>query len=99
VLAIGALLALLILAGCGHGAAAGSASSSSTGKGEAAVRFSQYMRAHGINIPDPQTSGGGIKIQNPGVNPDDPKFQQAQQACAKNLGVPGSMQGFARTGG
>jgi hypothetical protein len=55
-----------------------------------ALQFARCMRDHGINIPDPQTSGGGIKLEGPtGVNPDDPKFQQAQQACQKYLSIPG----------
>jgi hypothetical protein len=55
-----------------------------------ALKFARCMRDHGINIPDPQTSGGGIKIEGPnGVNFNDPKFQQAQQACQKYLSIPG----------
>jgi hypothetical protein len=55
-----------------------------------ALKFARCMRDHGINVPDPQTSGGGIKLEGPnGVNPDDPKFQQAQQACQKYLSIPG----------
>ena len=172
-LTIGMLLILGVLAGCGHSAAAGSTSSSGSGKGDAPVKFSQCMRqhgidfpdpqsngnggfslqirpgsgpgrinpddpkfkqaqdacksylpnggqmspdqqaqfqqnalafarcmrAHGINIPDPQTSGGGVKIQGNGINFDDPKFQQAQQACSRYLGVPGSMRGSSSSTG
>jgi hypothetical protein len=50
------------------------------------LAFARCMRAHGIDVPNPETSGGhiGIRIQG-GVNPNDPKFQQAQQACQKLL--------------
>lgn len=64
-----------------------------------ALKFAQCMRDHGINVPDPQTSGGGIKLEGPtGVNPDDPKFQQAQQACQKYLSIPGG-PGLSTSGG
>jgi hypothetical protein len=54
----------------------------------ALVRFAQCMRSHGVNIPDPTTSGGGplgggfafreafrAQVQSP-------TFQAANQACA-----------------
>jgi hypothetical protein len=50
------------------------------------LAFARCMRAHGINVPNPETSGGGIGIRiQGGINPNDPKFQQAQQACQKLL--------------
>jgi hypothetical protein len=60
---------------------------------QAALKFAQCMRAHGVNFPDPQFQEGGAKMTfgGPGINPNDPKFKAAQQACAKNLpgGGPG----------
>jgi hypothetical protein len=55
---------------------------------QAALNFARCMRQHGIDVPDPKP-GGGIEIKGGGgpggVNPDDPKFKAAQQACNKYL--------------
>ena len=51
------------------------------------LAFSACMRAHGIkDFPDP--SNGGLRISvHPGsdLDPNNPTFQQAQQACQKDL--------------
>jgi len=59
------------------------------------LAFSACMRAHGVkDFPDP--SNGGLQIQtHPGsdLNPDNPTFQRAQQACQKYApfkGPPGT---------
>jgi hypothetical protein len=50
-----------------------------------ALKFAQCMRTHGVpNFPDPQFHGGGVLIQ--GINPNDPAFQKAQQACGSLIG-------------
>lgn len=67
------------------------------------LAFAKCMREHGIDMPDPQmTGGGGIVIQgsstdsgNAGGGPkgalDDPEFQAAQTACGGLLpGKPGT---------
>jgi hypothetical protein len=63
------------------------------------LAFSACMRAHGIkDFPDP--SNGGLRIQDhPGsdLDPNNPTFQQAQQACQKYL--PFKAQGTAKSGG
>ena len=54
-----------------------------------ALKFARCMRAHGIDIPDPQPDGGGIRIGGPSssgsggetFNPKAPAFQRAQKAC------------------
>ncbi|HEU4656201.1 MAG TPA: hypothetical protein VFR97_01685 [Capillimicrobium sp.] len=53
---------------------------------DAAVEFSQCMREHGVDMPDPQQAeGGGILMRMPegGRMPDmeSPAFQRAQEAC------------------
>jgi hypothetical protein len=72
-----------------------------------ALKFARCMRAHGVNVPDPQTTGNGgaIKIQQRvggpgsggrtgGPDPSSPTFQAAQKACQSLLGKgPGG--GFA----
>jgi hypothetical protein len=56
---------------------------------DAALKFARCMRAHGVDIPDPQASGGGIVIQKgpgggaaPSLNPQSPAFKRAEQACS-----------------
>lgn len=66
---------------------------------DAALHFAQCMRAHGVNVPDPQvsTNGGGTEIKigagGPGQGPDknSPQFQAAQSACQHFL--PGNRSG------
>jgi hypothetical protein len=68
-----------------------------------ALKFAQCMRAHGVNMPDPQASGGGIKMtmkagsgrsDGAGIDPKSPAFQRAQKACGQFLpagkGGPGA---------
>ena len=58
-----------------------------------ALKFARCMRAHGINIPDPQADGGGIRIGGPSsggsggetFDPRAPAFQRAQRACESFL--------------
>lgn len=47
------------------------------------LNFSRCMRAHGVpNFPDPQFSGGGIRIQGgPGLDKNSPNMQAAFRAC------------------
>ncbi|MBO0868504.1 MAG: hypothetical protein J2P15_08055 [Micromonosporaceae bacterium] len=54
----------------------------------AAQKFAQCMREHGIDIPDPDPGNPGIRIRN--IDPNDPKFKAAQQACQGLL--PGNLQ-------
>ena len=55
---------------------------------DAMLEFAQCMRDHGVDMPDPDFSGdGAVIMQGPGsINPDDPKFQEAQEACEGILG-------------
>ena len=53
---------------------------------ETMLGFAKCMREHGVDMPDPDFSGGGglFRVGGPGrggVNPDDPDFQKAQKAC------------------
>ena len=78
-------------------AACGSSDKSSNGSGSSGrssgIAFASCMRAHGINIPDPGSGGGGIQLP-AGANPQSPGFQSAQKACFKLLpgGGPGRGQ-------
>jgi len=50
-----------------------------------ALAFSRCMREHGVDMPDPTFGGQGtvtMKIDSgTGIDPSDPKFEAAQQAC------------------
>ncbi|MCW3015539.1 MAG: hypothetical protein JWO02_2631 [Solirubrobacterales bacterium] len=51
-----------------------------------ALKFSRCMRAHGVDLPDPQATGtGGIVMKagpgGGGIDPSSPAFQRAQKAC------------------
>jgi hypothetical protein len=68
---------------------------------EQALAFSQCMRDRGIDFPDPVFEEGGARIsiggpgQDPAFDPEDPAFQEAQEACAEetNFGEgPGETQ-------
>lgn len=57
-----------------------------------ALAFAQCMRDHGIDFPDPKFTDDGGMLQQFGegqINPDDPNFQQAQEACGEELGGDG----------
>jgi hypothetical protein len=69
---------------------------------QAALAFAECMREHGIDMPDPQFDESGRVTQridaDSGVDPGDPDFEAAQEACADELpGRPG--QGLVPTGG
>jgi hypothetical protein len=49
-----------------------------------ALKLTACMRSHGVpNFPDPKEASGGISISlgGPGLDPNSPKFQAAQNAC------------------
>ncbi|HEV7536647.1 MAG TPA: hypothetical protein VGP90_13495, partial [Acidimicrobiia bacterium] len=58
-----------------------------------ALAFSRCMREHGVNMPDPTFGGQGtmtMKIDSgSGIDPSDPKFEAAQQACGSAFGPGG----------
>jgi hypothetical protein len=98
ILGSGALLTAGLLAGCGHGAAANQASTTGSNKQADMLKFTQCMRSHGVNVPDPQTSGAGggvlhFQAGGPGspINPDSTTFENAQKACQSLLPNGGQM--------
>jgi hypothetical protein len=77
---------------------------------DALLAFARCMREHGVDMPDPQFGEGGRVTQRGqrGVNPDDPKFQEAQEACEpileearRKAGLPdnGPGRSFRKSGG
>jgi hypothetical protein len=66
-----------------------------------ALQFSRCMRSHGVNVPDPQTTGNGGAIKvihgagaggRTGPDPSSPVFQSAQKACESLLPKGGGTQ-------
>jgi hypothetical protein len=68
------------------------------------LKFAQCMRAHGVDMPDPDPNGGfvmriddGSATSGGGLSPDDPEFKAAETACASllpgKLGKPGLTNG------
>jgi hypothetical protein len=87
-LTLAAVAATLALGACGGSNDPASSTSPQDKAFEGALKFSQCMREHGINMPDPQRVGsGGIKLAGPkgAFNPNDPKMKAAQQACQKYM--------------
>jgi hypothetical protein len=75
---------------------------------EGLLAFAQCMREHGIDMPDPVFGEGGRVTQRTGrgVNPDDPKFKEASEACDPILdearskaGLPEDKGSLQRSGG
>jgi hypothetical protein len=68
------------------------------------LKMAQCMREHGYDFPDPQFGANGEmqqRIGGPGsgIKPDDPRFQQAMQSCAKaSGGGPGGPKFSTRAG-
>ena len=92
--------ALLMLSGCSlPWPVARAAAAPSPNPREAALRFAQCMREHGVSdFPDP-SSRGDITIQAPGngaspdLDPNSSTFAAAQQACQKYLPSGGANRG------
>jgi hypothetical protein len=59
---------------------------------DAALRYAECMRDHGVDVPDPQFGsgpggGGGILFQGK-VDTDSPAFREASEACEDKLPRP-----------
>ncbi len=53
---------------------------------EAALKYSQCMRQHGVpKFPDPQPNGGLLLKQGSGIDPSSPTFKAADKACQQLL--------------
>jgi hypothetical protein len=50
---------------------------------EAILAFAKCMREHGVDMPDPEFGEGGrgtVRMRG-NINPNDPKFREAEEAC------------------
>ena len=57
-----------------------------------ALKFARCMREHGVDMADPDFSGGGgvrIEIGAGGIDPQSETFQAAQEACGSLFGPDG----------
>jgi hypothetical protein len=50
---------------------------------EESLRFSQCMRGHGVNLPDPASSGRIPDPASVGLDQGSPQFEAANQACGQ----------------
>jgi hypothetical protein len=101
-LIVSALLALVALAtACaggssgpgvaGQGAASSPSASPSGDLRDAQLAYAQCMRDHGISeFPDPEPGGGIAVVGEPGgeLDPNNPRFQAADEACQSLLPPP-----------
>jgi hypothetical protein len=52
-----------------------------------ALAYAECMREHGIDMPDPEFSDGGMGMRlGDGIDPEDPDFVEAEEACRPELG-------------
>jgi hypothetical protein len=62
-----------------------------------ALAFSKCMREHGVTMPDPTFGSEGQMMMtigdDNGIDPTDPKFEEAQQACGSAFGPAGAKAG------
>ena len=87
-----ALTLTLVLAACGGGGEAEGAADGSgagTDRREAALKFAQCMREHGIDHPDPDANGLFRIESGQNVNRDSAAFSEAREACEKYLAQMG----------
>ncbi|HSZ71004.1 MAG TPA: hypothetical protein VK756_11680 [Solirubrobacteraceae bacterium] len=48
---------------------------------QALVAFSACLRQHGVNVPEPNTSGKGPVFNTKGIDTKSPQFRQAEVKC------------------
>lgn len=69
---------------------------------EKLLAFARCMREHGIDMPDPQNGGMIINEEGddgPNIDPNDPEFQAAQEACGDLMPGKVEINGGPSTGG
>ncbi len=68
---------------CGAGNFAGrGARLTSPAYRQALAKLGECMRAHGVNVPAPNTSGNGPVFDTKGIDTSSQQFKTAQQACS-----------------
>ncbi len=82
---------------CGGGFLGRGRPLSSPARIQAFTKFAACMRANGVNLPAPNTSGKGPVFNTNGLNTTSPQFRQAQSKCASEL--KGTFTGRPPAGG
>lgn len=101
-LALAAVGAAVLVAGCGGGKSPSQGANSGRGGPQngvsAAYKYSRCMRLHGVSdFPDPKVrvSGNSVEVGirvTPGLT-GSPQFKTAQKACQSIVGGPGQLDG------
>jgi hypothetical protein len=73
----------LAVAACGGNAGAASETDSRAAAREAALKFAQCMREHGVDMPDPGSGGRQVFKVGPGEDTTPEEMESAQKACQK----------------
>jgi hypothetical protein len=82
---------------CGGGFLRRGRSLNSPARVQALTKFAACMRANGVNLPAPNTSGKGPVFNTNGLNASSPQFRQADSKCASEL--KGAVTGRPPSGG
>lgn len=84
---VAAVLAVCVvgLVACGGGDSGSGSDESAAGEEEAALEFTECLRAHGVKVEDPKPGQKNIEVG----DGDDPTTKQALAACDDKLGSAG----------
>ena len=74
-------LSVVGLAACGGGGSGSDGAGDSASREEAVLEFTECMRAHGVDMPDPQPGDESIEVG----DPNDPTTKKAEGACNSKL--------------
>ncbi|GAA4190727.1 hypothetical protein GCM10022252_29450 [Streptosporangium oxazolinicum] len=56
---------------------------------DALLRFARCMRENGVDMKDPDFSGGPVRIGGEGMDPESPRTRKAMESCQEHL--PGGL--------
>ncbi|WP_329429226.1 hypothetical protein OG339_10175 [Streptosporangium sp. NBC_01495] len=56
---------------------------------DALLRFARCMRENGVDMKDPDFSGGAVRIGGEGMDPESPRTKKAIESCQEHL--PGGL--------
>lgn len=88
------ILAALVAGACGGSSAASSTTTTTVDPEQAMLDFAKCMREHGVDMPDPETDGGGRgRVQFNAEAGQEDTVEAAHKACEKYMQAagPGSM--------
>ena len=76
----------------GSDGAGGDTTTTTVDPEEGMLRFTRCMREHGVEMPDPGGDGALLIDPDSGIDPSDPTFRAAEEACAEHLPQAGAVQ-------